>query len=72
MPGGQAEAEPLSILSLPEVSDGGHGQGGGADRLPQGAPGAASLQAQESSGVAPFTPRVAHHGTGQSTRGHQS
>ena len=36
LPRGQAPKEPLSVLPLPEVPGGGHGEGGGEDGQPQG------------------------------------
>ena len=44
LPGGQAEKKPLPVLPLPEVFDGGDGEGGGEDGQPKGEEGQAPIQ----------------------------
>ena len=45
LPRGQAEAEPLPVLQVPEVSRGRDGQGGGQDGFSQGSERSTSNQA---------------------------
>ena len=44
LPGGQAEKKPLPVLPLPEVFDGGDGEGGGEDGQLEGEEGQAPVQ----------------------------
>ena len=44
LPGGQAEKKPLPVLPIPEVFDGGDGEGGGEDGQPKGEEGQAPVQ----------------------------
>lgn len=70
--GGQAPAEPVPVLPVPEVPAGGHGQGGGAHGLAEGPPGPVAVQAQVPARFAAKPARVAHHRARPGSRGHQS
>ena len=65
LPGGQAAAEPLPVLPLPEVPGRGHGQGGGAHRRAEGPARPPALQAALAAGVAALAARQPHHGARQ-------
>lgn len=67
---GQAQAEQMSVLPVPEVPASGHGQGGGAHRLTERSPWPFTVQAQVSARVAAQSARVADHRVGPSPRGH--
>lgn len=67
---GQASAEQMPVLSVPEVPASGHGQGGGAHRLAERSPRPFAVQAQVSARVAAQPARVADHSVGPSPRGH--
>ena len=52
LPCGQASKEPLSVLPLPEVPAGGHGEAGSEDGQPQGPEGPFALKTPEKPGCA--------------------
>lgn len=70
--GGQAPTESVPVLQISEVPAGGHGEGGGANRLAEGPPRPVAVQAQVAARVAPQPTSVAHHSTRPGPRRHQS
>jgi len=70
--GGQAPTEPVPVLPISEVPTGGHGEGGGANRLAEGPPRTVAVQAQVAARVAAQPAGVAHHSTRPGPRRHQS
>jgi len=70
--GGQAPSESVPVLSIPEVPTGGHGEGGGANRLAEGPSRSIAVEAQVATRVAAQPTRVAHHRARPGPRRHQS
>lgn len=62
VPSGQAAPQSVSVLSLPEVPRGRHGEGGGAHRLAKRTPRTIAVEAQISAGIPSKSPRVHDHG----------
>ena len=69
LPGGQAEKKPLPVLPLPEVFDGGDGEGGGEDGQPKGETGEAPNETKEQPGGPTGTSSRPDHGSRQSACG---
>lgn len=65
LPGGQEAAEPVPVLPLPEVFNGGHGEGGGANGRVEGSAGPAAHEAAAPAGPGVHAARRPHHRPGQ-------
>jgi len=62
----------VPVLPISEVPAGGHGEGGGANRLAEGPPRPVAVQAQVAARVAAQPAGVAHHSARPGPRRHQS
>ena len=69
LPGGQAAAEPLPVLPLPEVPGRGDGEGGGEDGQSEGETGKASYETKEQPGGPTGTSSRPDHSSRQSACG---
>ena len=65
LPGGQEAAEPVPVLPLPEVFNGGHGEGGGAYGRVEGSAGPPAHEAAAPTGPGVHAARRPHHRPGQ-------
>jgi len=70
--GGQASTKQVPVLPISKVPAGGHGEGGGANRLAEGPPWPVAVQAEVATRVATQSAGVTHHRTRPGTRRHQS
>ena len=61
----------MSVLSVPEVSCGGDGEGGGEDGQSQGQERTTSIKAQKSTRSVSVAPRLSDNCLGEGSCGHQ-